>query len=167
MSAQRSLFSSLGLVLWLAAPAAQAAGSVSVTFVEPERFADVRDARHDASDNLRVLAAHIASAAGRHLGEGQTLSVEVLDVDLAGELRPSRVWSQDVRVLQGGADWPRITLRTTLEAAGRASRSGEHTLRDLAYLQRPAGVRAGGALVHEKRMLDEWFQAHLAPRSAP
>ena len=153
--------------LAVAATAAQAAGSVSVKFVEPDRFADVRDARHDASDNLRVLAGHIESAAGRYLAQGDKLSVEVLDVDLAGEIRPSRQFQQDVRVLEGRADWPRIKLRYTLESAGQASRSGEQTISDMAYLQRVAGLHSGDALAHEKRMLDEWFQSRLAPRSAP
>jgi len=164
-SGHRILISSL--VLALAASAVQAAGSVSVKFVEPDRFADVRDARHDASDNLRVLAGHIESAAGRYLAQGDKLSVEVLDVDLAGEIRPSRQFQQDVRVLEGRADWPRIKLRYTLESAGQASRSGEQTISDMAYLQRVAGLHSGDALAHEKRMLDEWFQSRLAPRSAP
>ncbi len=155
------------VALTVAATAAQAAGSVSVQFVEPDRFADVRDARHDASDNLRLLAGHIESAAGRHLADGDRLSVEVLDVDLAGEIRPSRQFLQDVRVLRGRADWPRIKLRYTLELAGQASRSGEQTISDMAYLQRVAGSHAGDALAHEKRMLDGWFQSRLAPRGAP
>ncbi len=165
-SSHRILFSSLCLALL--ASAAQAAGSVRVEFVEPDRYADVRDARHSTSDNLRVLAAHIESAAGRHLADGERLAVEVLDVDLAGELRPSRQWLQDVRVLTGGADGPRITLRYTLESAGRSARSGEQTIRDLAYLQRSAAnSHHGDALAHEKRMLDAWFQARLVPRGAP
>lgn len=149
-----------------AASAAQAAGTVSVKFVEPDKFADARDARRDARDNLRVLAGHIESAAGRYLAEGDKLSVEVLDVDLAGEIRPSRHLLQDVRVLKGGADWPRIKLRYTLESAGQPLRSGEQSISDMAYLQRGAGRASGDALAHEKRMLDEWFQARLATRSA-
>lgn len=159
-SVKRSLF--VCLALSLGAFAAHAAGTVAVSFVQPEKFADARDARRDATDNLRVLREHIESAANRHLAEGQKLSVEVLDVDLAGEVRPSRRLQQDVRVLKGGADWPRITLRYTLESAGQPVRRAEHTVSDMAYLQRNVGLRSGDALSHEKRMLDEWFRSQFA-----
>lgn len=161
----RIRFSSLVLVLATTVSPAQAAGTVTVQFVEPERFADARDARHDARENLRVLAGHIESAAGRYLATSDRLSVEVLEVDLAGEIRPSRQGLHDVRVLEGRADWPRITLRYTLESAGQPARSGEQTISDMAYLQRSGGLFSGVALAHEKRMLDEWFHSRLAPGS--
>ena len=159
-SVVRTLF--LGLGISLGAFAAQAAGTVAVSFVEPEKFTDARDARRDATDNLRVLREHIESAASRHLADGQKLSVEVLDVDLAGEVRPSRGLQQDVRVLKGRADWPRITLRYTLEAAGQAVRRGEKTISDMAYLQRSNVLAYRDALSYEKRMLDEWFKSQFA-----
>lgn len=155
---------STGLVLALAASASQAAGSVSVTFVDPDKFADARDASLSAEGNLRVLAAHIESAAARHLPEGDKLSIEVLDVDLAGELWPSRR-TQELRVLKGGADWPRIKLRYALESPGRPAQSAEQTISDLAYLQRGVGPSRQQALFHEKRMLDEWFERQFAARS--
>ena len=159
-SFNRSLFLCLGLTL--GAFAAQAAGAVAVSFVEPEKFADARDTRRDHTDNLRVLGEYIEAAASRHLVDGQKLSVEVLDVDLAGEVRPSRRLQQDVRVLKGRADWPRITLRYTLEAAGQAVRRGEKTISDMAYLQRSNVLAYRDALSYEKRMLDEWFKSQFA-----
>lgn len=165
MTARRFMLS-LTMGLALAASAAQAAGVVSVEFVEPDRFADARDARRDAGDNLRVLARHIESAAGRYLAEGDKLSVEVLDVDLAGEIRPSWRLAQEVRVLKGGADWPRIKLRYTLESAGQPARNAEQTISDLAYLQRSSGRARGDALDHERRMLEEWSRGQFAVRSA-
>ena len=160
----RNLFP--GLVLALAASVVQAAGAVSVKFVEPDKFADARDTRHDASDNLRVLAGHIGSAAGRYLADGDRLDVEVLDVDLAGEIWPSRHGLQVVRLLKGGADFPRIKLRYTLESSGQTARSGELTISDMAYLQRSGGPHTGDALGHERRMLDGWFQSRLGARGA-
>jgi hypothetical protein len=64
-------------------------------------------------------------------------------------------------VLKGGADWPRIKLRYTLEAAGQAARGAEQNIADMAYLHRIAGSRAGESLHYEKRMLDEWFAAQF------
>ena len=157
--ATRSL--AVGLGLALAAISAQAAGTVQVSFVQPDQFADAGDARRDVEGNVRVLARHLESLAVR-LGAGQKLSIEVIDVDLAGELQPWGHAQQDLRVLRGAADIPRIKLRYTLEASGQASRSGEQVVTDLGYLQRINRYPAGEALRYEKRMLDEWFSEQFA-----
>ena len=163
-STTRSLTLSLGLLL--AASVAQAAGTAQVSYVQPERFADAGDAYRDQEGNLRTLSRHLEALAGRHLGDGQTLRIEVLDVDLAGEVRPVRRLHQDVRVLKGSVDWPRIKLRYTLETAGQAPRQGEMTVADLAYLQRVNRYPDNESLRYEKRMLDEWFSEQFAAGSA-
>ena len=92
------------------------------------------------------------------MAEGQTLKIDVLDVDLAGEPHHG-ARAHDVRVLRGRADWPRIQLRYTLDAPDEVARSGEATIRDLAYLQHVAvGYSSDEPLRYERRMLDEWFR---------
>jgi Protein of unknown function (DUF3016) len=143
----------------LAAGAAEAGGTVQINFVEPENFADIRDRAYSREQNLKALEKIITHAAQPYVADGQTLKIEVLDVDLAGEVRPgARAW--DVRVLRGRADWPRITLRWSL--AGATPRSGEAVLQDMAYLQRLPPSMADTALVYERRMLDEWFRKEFA-----
>jgi hypothetical protein len=145
------------------AGAAHAAGSVQVSFVKPENFADVRDRTYSREQNLKALEQVISNAALPYVADGQTLKIEVLDVDLAGELRPgARAW--DVRVLRGGADWPRITLRWSIEGAG--ARSGEAVVQDMAYLQRLPTAQSDTALVYERRMLDEWFKQQFGGKPA-
>jgi hypothetical protein len=139
--------------------AAQAAGTVQVNFVQPERFADVRDRNFTSAQNLAALERVLIETASPHVPDGSTLKIDVLDVDLAGEVRPgSRSW--DVRVLRGRADWPRITLRWTLE--GAAPKSGQAVVQDMAYLQRIQPPMSDGALVYERRMLDEYFRLTFA-----
>ncbi len=107
----------------------------------------------------------VVSVAAPYVSDGQTLKVDVLDVDLAGEVRPgARAW--DVRVLRGSVDWPRITLRWSLEGAGQTSRSGEAVVQDMAYLTRIAPPLAGTSLVYERRMLAEWFRAQFGTTGA-
>jgi Protein of unknown function (DUF3016) len=139
----------------LLAVSAHAAGTVQVNFVKPENFADVRDRTYSREENLRALEKVIVSVAQPYVADGQTLKIEVLDVDLAGEVRPS-ARATDVRVLRGRADWPRITFRWSVD--GAAPRSGEAVVQDMAYLQRLPPSVADTALVYERRMLDEWFR---------
>jgi hypothetical protein len=143
------------LVALLVAGAAHAAGSVQVSFVKPENFADIRDRTYSREQNLKALEEVITSAAQPYVADGQTLKIEVLDVDLAGEVRPG-ARAYDIRVLRGRADWPRITLRWSID--GATPRSGEAVVQDMAYLQHIPPAMSGGALVYERRMLDEWFR---------
>jgi Protein of unknown function (DUF3016) len=152
------------IVLLAAAASAHAAGSVQVSFVQPEKFADVRDRAHRAADHLAVLQRHLEEVGAPYVAQGQTLKIEVLDVDLAGEVNVS-VRAHDIRVLRGRADWPRLQLRYTLEAAGGAARSGAATVSDMAYLQRMAPLHATEPLPYERRMLEEWFKAEFGAAS--
>ena len=154
----RCLALCLGLAL---AAAAHAAGTVQVSYVQPDKFSDAGDSRRDVEANLTRLTRHFETLAGRYLHDGQKLSIEVLDVDLAGEVRPARRFNQDVRVLKGGADWPRITLRYTLESAGQALRRGEQTIADMDYLRHINPYASDEPLRYERRMLDDWFAAQF------
>jgi Protein of unknown function (DUF3016) len=136
--------------------AAHAAGSVQVNFIQPEKFSDVRDAYMRSERYLELLKENISAAALPYLADGQTLKVDVLDVDLAGEVRHG-ARPYDVRVLKGGADWPRIQMRWALEAGGQTVKSGDATVQDMAYLQRVIGSPGSqDALRYERRMLDDW-----------
>jgi Protein of unknown function (DUF3016) len=150
----------------LLAVSAHAAGTVQCSFVNPDRFTDVRDRTYSAEHNLKTLQEIVVSVAAPYVPDGQTLKVDVLDVDLAGEVRPgARAW--DVRVLRGSVDWPRITLRWSLEGAGgQASRSGEAVVQDMAYLTRIAPPLASTSLIYERRMLAEWFRTQFGKAGA-
>lgn len=139
---------------------AHAAGLVEVSYVQPEQFADVGRGVFERERTLRSLTRHFEQL-GQKLPTGQTLRVEVLDVDLAGFVRPFGV--HELRVLRGGADWPHMTLRYTLVAEGRTVKAGEDQLADLNYMfYLRGGADQGGDLPYEKRMLERWFGANFA-----
>ncbi|MDF2467620.1 MAG: hypothetical protein K0Q43_5855 [Ramlibacter sp.] len=81
-------------------------------------------------------------------------------MDLAGAVRPFH-GGIEIRVLRGGADFPRIHLKYTLEVDGKVERSGDEWLTDLNYAGRLTGERNSESLHYEKRMIDEWFKARL------
>ena len=106
----------LTLAALAAGTLAQAAGSVQVSFDKPDEFVDIGHNRWDQERALDQLR-EVFKGWGARLPDGQTLKVEVLDVDLAGRLQPRR--GDEIRVLNGRADWPRIKLRWTLSAGDR------------------------------------------------
>ena len=101
----------------------------------------------------------------KKLPAGQSLRIEVLDIDLAGRLYPRRS-GDDIRILNGGADWPRIHLRYTLEQDGKLLRSGDEQLSDMAYQDRLGRTSDSDPLRYEKRMLDDWFDKAIVPKVA-
>jgi hypothetical protein len=151
--------------LLAATGAAHAAGAVQISFVKPENFADIRDRTYSREQNLKALEEVFTSAAQPYVADGQTLKIEVLDVDLAGEVRYGGR-ANDVRVLRGRADWPRIAFRWSVEGAGAAPRSGEAVVQDMAYLQRIPPATSYTSLVYERRMLDEWFRLQFSKGAA-
>lgn len=150
--------------IWIAAAAwalsplaslAYAAGTVEVSFNEPEKFTDAGRGSFDREHTLKGVGEAL-KALGPQLPDGQTLRLEVLDIDLAGELRPTRSGAE-VRVLRGRADWPQITVRYTLMGDGRTLKAGEDRLADLNYLWMTARLRTNEEFVYERRMLSRWF----------
>ena len=146
-----------------AALATAANGAVLVTFKEPEKYLDAGRFRMETPRVLAELERHLQDLGTRYLRSDQTLKIEVLDVDLAGDEEMRRSPGQDVRILRGGADWPRIRLRFVLEGGDKPAVSGEENLSDMNYLQRPYTVRSNESLAYEKRMLEDWFKAKFRP----
>ncbi len=144
---------------------AHAAGQVQVKWIEPEKFADAGRGGVERERTLQTLSEHL-QALGKQLSDGQTLDIEVTDVELAGELEPFSRLHHDVRVLRGRADWPRISLRYTLSQGNRTLARGEADLSDPNYLYRSPRLGQGHALAYEKRLLDDWV-ASLAGSAGP
>ena len=162
----RVVFRVLLLMLVAVALPAAVAGSVTVTFAKAGRFADTGATPWEERANLDRLAGHLQALGKRHLPEEQSLKIEVLEVDLAGTLRPSRRAAGEVRIVRGRADWPRIGLRYTLEQGGKPLLSGEESLADLDYTHGIAAGRGSEPLHYEKQMLDAWFKARIVERRA-
>ena len=145
------------LIALLATAGAASAGTVEVHLLAPAQYADAGTSSWDEQANVQALSRHL-QAMGPKLPGGQTLKVELLDLDMAGAVSPIR----QVRVVRGKADFPRMKLRYTLESPGQAARSGEDTLSDLDYTRGLTSSRGSEPLYFEKRMLDDWFQKRFA-----
>ncbi|ARN21111.1 DUF3016 domain-containing protein [Piscinibacter gummiphilus] len=157
------------VALWLLAVArsATAAGTANVTFVNPEKFTDAGYSRETPTERdlaalQRDLERHVQKLAERDLADGETLAVEVLDVDLAGRFQPSaRI--DDVRIVRD-IDWPRVRLRYTLSRNGVADPSVEERVSDQSFLMSINPYSSGDRLRYEKAMLDDWFRQRFGRR---
>ncbi len=138
---------------------AHAAGKLDLQFIAPEKYSDIGHGSYDRERNLKSLAAYLQTLVAQ-LPDGQTLKLDVLDIDLAGELRPRA--TQEVRVLRGTVDWPQMKLRYTLTQGGATLKSGEAQLSDLGYLDHLRGRESTyGDLAYDKRLLQDWFRNTL------
>ncbi|MCC7049452.1 MAG: DUF3016 domain-containing protein [Alphaproteobacteria bacterium] len=147
---------------------ARAAPSVAVVFVDPQSYVDARQfgASRSGADKavLSGLRTHLERLGGRALAPGQSLVIEVLQIDLAGYRRTAR--NADAARIATDADWPSMRLHYVLSEGGVAVLTATETVADANYL-RHGGPYANDSLRYEKRMLDDWFQARIVDRRAP
>lgn len=155
----RSTFRIREYFAMLLVAAMPAGAAVTVTF-GPGPYSDIGHAGAETEKVKDDLARHLQGLGSRYLAPQDNLRIEVLDVDLAGEVQLSRS-GREIRVARGGADFPRIRLRYSLDA-GAKSASAEETISDTSYLWFPARGRESESLYHEKRLLDSWFKEHFA-----
>ncbi|MTW13352.1 DUF3016 domain-containing protein [Pseudoduganella eburnea] len=150
---------SAAAVLFIATASAFAAATVN--FINVDKMTDVPRDFHKREDMQFVLREHF-NRLSEQLPAGQVLKVDILDIDLAGEEFP-RVSVQDVRVLKGQADWPRMHLRYSIEQDGKVVASGESQLSDPGYLMNGNRYNTD-AYPYEKQMLDDWFRKEVLKR---
>lgn len=132
--------------------------AVTVSFPQTGRYSDAGN-HWDEKRTADEIKRHLELVGERHLSPSQALKIEILDVDLAGDIRYfARGGLSEVRVLKGRADWPSVKLRYTLESDGKVSDSAEETIADMSYLFTPAPRASSQSLYYEKRMLDTWFR---------
>jgi hypothetical protein len=147
--------------LLLASAAASAA--VTVNFVKPENYPDMPFSPVDRDRTLKDIGDYITSL-GTNLPQGTDVRIDVLDLDLAGRLEPSRRGDRDIRIMRGGADWPRMKLHYSIESGGKVVNSGDADLQDMDYQFSANRLSDSDPLRYEKKMIDDWFYKTIAPR---
>jgi hypothetical protein len=154
------------LAVALASPA-HAAGPVDVAFLQSDAYSDAGRDPLERSRAEERLARYLQGLGSRWLADGQALKIDVLDLDIGGELRPRRAGNlNDLRIASNNdARQPHITMRYSLTQNGAVVTSGEETVTDLAYLRHGADIAgADDPLYQEKRMLQAWFKQRIVER---
>lgn len=145
-----------------------ASATVTVAFVDPGHYRDAAFQRGYQFDEavLKGIEQHLQLLGDRYLAPDQRLSVEILDIDLAGRLEPWRPQLNGVR-LMNDVTWPRIKLRYSLESNGEVIASAEEALSDMHYLGHARMGFSTDRLIYEKQMLADWFRARFVEHRAP
>lgn len=131
------------------------AGTVTVEFLHPETYTDIH-VEGDAKVQILQPLARSLEQLGPRLPDGQTLAIQITDIDLAGDWRPAYSRAFDIREMTP-ATWPRIKLRYQLkDPAGQDMRSGEAELKDMAYQGGMGTLVDSTPLRYEKKMLRDW-----------
>jgi len=166
---KRLTLTALSSLLTLVAGVACASPTLSVSFVEPKNFTDAGYRNWVASEKDRAevqhdIEQHLQRLAERKLQPGQSLKIDVLDIDLAGRFEPLRFRAaNEVRVMREST-WPRIKLRYTLSQGDTVTASREEVVADLNYLGSINRYPSGDRLRYEKAMLDRWFDDEIVKR---
>ena len=152
-------------VLIAALSCADALADVKVTFINPDKYTDA-NLRQRYGKTANALALHEIESFFWRLGEaylnpGDTLTIDVLNVDLAGRFEPWQFTYRDVRFMHDYT-WPEIKLRYRLERATKPPQSGEETLADRGYLTFLQTRDYIDLMPYEKVMLERWFRQRFA-----
>ena len=150
----RMMKAALAGLLVLGAGAASA--EVKVTYIESDKFADLPFSPWDREDVLKRLTEHF-NKLGERLPQGQDLTLEVTDIDLAGREYPAPRSGRELRVMKGMADWPTMDLRYSLSQDGKVLKEGSVKLSDMSYMQRITRASDSDPMRYEKRMIADWF----------
>lgn len=146
----------------LAGPAL--AANVDVKLDHPENFADARDNLRSKDDVGKALAEHLQALGSKNLPADQKLEITIRDIDLAGDMRPRFRTGQDVRIIRGRADWPRVDLSYVLRSGDKVLSQGSESIADMNYtMNQSYSAGSQDAFFYEKRMLTKWFRERLAP----
>jgi hypothetical protein len=141
---------------------------IQVEYVDPEKFTDVKDdyfgSEKGRDSYLDQLKEYIVQRANRRLPAGQTLTVSISDIDMAGDFEPWRgPRFNDVRIVKDIYP-PRIDLSYKVtDASGKVVSEGKRELRDLSFMMN-LSIDRQDPLRHEKNLLDDWMRRDL-PKS--
>ena len=136
--------------------------SIELVFENPEEYRDIDYGDGNTKRGIKIhvpdLEKHILKQAERSLEDGQSLSMTITDVDLAGDYEPWRsIDFDDIRIVKSIYP-PRIAFRFELkDKEGNIVKSGEEKLVDLNFDFR-IRFNYNDHLFYDKAMITDWFR---------
>lgn len=134
--------------------AAQA--NVTVNFVNPEKFSDIRDNTGFSNQAvLKDIEAYLTTQFAKRMPDRDVV-ISVTDVNLAGEIEPIGRIGQQLRVMRPVTS-PSMELSYEVREGDKVVQQGASTLRSLAYQSDLNSMSNSDPLRYEKRMMDRWM----------
>lgn len=143
-----------------------AKAEVEIVWENPKEYRDVQPTaqsrarfREQTFNNLEKYINELAE----DLPEGQTLSMKVTNLDLAGAVWPASFVgfghsSSDIRLVKS-IDIPRMAFSYVLtDASGIALQEGDVNIKDMNFQHRHNPFFNSETLRYEKNMLRQWFK---------
>lgn len=136
------------------------AGESKLNWGNLDKFADIQEGREHREvfrENLKKEFSEVFNHLAKKLPEGYTLTVQINDIDLAGDIRPSTsIWQ--VRIMTS-IYWPSMNFEYELRnEKNEIVASGKEQLRDMDYLNRPRIPSGRTHFEFEEKMLQDWFR---------
>lgn len=150
----------LAVIVLLWATAAVAQPVVEVSYDKAAPFTDAGEGPREVEANIAALTQHLQRLVESRFVTGQQLRIEIVELDLAGQLIPTGRAAQRTRVINGAADWPRIDLRYELSSPAGVVSRGVESLSDKSYLLHSL-PGSDEALRYEQRLLTQWFNTRF------
>jgi len=148
---------------------APAFAEVKVNFTDPDHYRDAnlqREFGKSAKEpTMREIEQYLWRLGDAYLAPDEKLTIDVLDVDLAGRFEPWQFNYKNVRFMRDYT-WPEIKIRYRLENPSGAAIEGEETIADRYYLRDANFGGYLGTMVYEKIMLERWFRLRFAGRGS-
>lgn len=142
---------------------ASALCGVQVNLVDPEGFADIQDSNSSRKSSIEGFKKEISeffdSKSKQVLKSGHTLSIDILDVDRAGDLRYNYTATHDdMRILRDTVR-VRVKLKYTITDADKnVVKSGEEHLKEFYHIGSiDARKNQRKKLYYEKRLISDWL----------
>jgi Protein of unknown function (DUF3016) len=133
---------------------------ISVVFVGPENFTDVKrsDFKPNSDALLDAIAKFMEEMGDETIPRGMNLDIRVTDIDLADNFEPWHGPQFDQVRFTNGLYPPRIALEfRVIGPRGQVIQSGKRELTDLDY-QRRTFYPMDDYLRYEKDLLRHWFR---------
>lgn len=156
----------VGATLMVASTSSFAKADVEITWENPKKFRDVQPTMQSRAKFRAQTFERIEKYMNKlseGLPEGQTLSMKVTNLDLAGKVWPASFvglgsGGSEVRLIKS-VDIPRITFSYTLTDSDGTiiKQSEEIKLKDMGFQDRHNPFFKSESLRYEKNMLRRWF----------
>ena len=141
-------------------------GVVKIEWKDPKNFRDVKavgdiQSRYEMR-TFNTLTKNLNKEAAQVLKPNQKLELQVTDLDLAGDVRPTfGATSHDIRVVKDIYP-PRINFSYTVTEDGKVMMAGEEKLKDLGFMYSTNRMKDKPTR-YESKLLTDWLKKTLVP----